>query len=206
MILVIPLRNNGNYEQLRFALRSITTHHDITDCILVGGKPKWYTGQHVFYPDYGPVHKEKNIRDKVLNSGVKGEFMFGNDDYILLQPIQATYDKGLLSVCLASRIGNGSYTRCLRNTFNHYGDVRNVDIHCPMIMTADGVQRTAFQWPEFGIGFKTCYAQENGIASVTMEDCKTSTLPIGRPWFSMRDDFNVMQLFGIFPENSKFEE
>ena len=207
MILIIPIKNDGNYNQLRFSLRSITSHHDITDCILVGGKPAWYTGKHIPHKDYGPVFKEANIRDKVLASGVTGRFLFANDDHILLQPITNVYNKGLLSDCLKKRIGNGSYTRCLRNTLEHYGDVDNVDTHCPMFMDAEGVKKTNFEWPEFGIGFKTCYAFENNIQSVYMEDCKVSKLSQvnNRMWFSCKDDFNTAELFGLYPEKCKFE-
>lgn len=204
--LIIPLKNNGLYEQLRFALRSITTHHEIARCILVGGKPDWYTGEHIPHKDYSPQFKEANIRDKVLAGSVGvGEFLFANDDHILLSPINEVYNKGLLSTCLASRIGNGSYTRCLRNTFEHYGNVPNIDCHVPMWMTSEGVKKTNFEWPEYGIGFKTCYAQENNIESVYMEDCKTSTLPTGREWFSLTDNFNMRQMFGLFPEKCIFE-
>jgi len=205
MNLVIPLKNDGNYQQLRFALRSITTHHDIDNCFLVGGKPPWYTGHHIPHKDYGNIHKEKNIRDKVLASGVTGEFLYSNDDFILLQPITEVYNKGLLSDCLSKRIGNGSYTRCLRNTLNHYGDVNNVDTHCPMMMDSEMVKKTNFDWPDFGIGFKTCYAQENNIESVYLDDCKVSSVPVNRPWFSLTDNFPLQKLAVLFPNKCKFE-
>lgn len=209
MILIIPLSNNGSYDDLRFALRSITTHHDVTECILVGGKPDWYTGTHIAHKDYSPVFKEANIRDKVLvgASTVEGEFMFANDDHILLQPLDATYNKGLLTECLKTRIGNGSYTRLLRNTLEHYGDVLNVDCHVPMMMDATLVHKTNFQWPDFGIGFKTCYAQENGIESEYYPDCKTDKMPPpGRKWFSLAAGFPVRELFGMFNKPSIFEK
>lgn len=205
MNLVIPLLNNGNYDQLRFALRSITKHHSIDRCVIVGGNPNWFTGEHIPHKDYGPIFKEHNIRDKVIASGVEGEFLFANDDHILLAPINRAWNKGLLSECLSKRIGNGSYTRCLRNTFDKYGDVPNVDTHCPMFMTSEGVSRTAFEWPAYGIGFKTCYTQENGIESEFMADCKTDKLPQGRLWFSMTDGFNVKELFDLLPDKCKFE-
>lgn len=213
MLLVIPLLNNGSYDPLRFALRSITTYHHITDCILVGGKPDWYTGTHIVHQDYGPVFKEANIRDKVLAAAsiIKHgnypslKFLFANDDHILLSSINAVYNKGLLSECLSKRVGNGSYTRCLRNTLEHYGDVLNIDTHCPMFMDAKLVDKTNFEWPEFGIGFKTCYAQENNISSVYMDDCKVDDLPVNRQWFSMLESFPLNKLVGIFPGKCKFE-
>lgn len=206
MTLLIPLRNTGTYEKLRYALRSITTHMDITDCILVGGKPDWYTGFHVEHPDYTLERKEENIRDKVIAGAPAGEFLFANDDHILKAPLRFTWDKGPISETLAGRNPNGTYGRLLHNTIQRYGDVANVDCHCPMIMTGEGVQRTAFQWPQFGLGFKTCYAQENGIDSTYITDCKVSHLPAGREWWSMTSDFDLRQLFRILPEKSKFEK
>lgn len=207
MQLVIPLKSDNRYEQLRLALRSICTHHDITDCVVVGGKPKWYTGKHIPFKDYGPVQAGENIRDKTIAGAelVQGEFMFANDDHILLEPLTETYNKGLLSGCLAQRRGNGTYTRLLRNTLDHYGDVPNIDTHCPMFMTTEGVQKTAFKWPLFGLGFKTVYAQENNLSSVYEEDCKVREYPAGRKWFSMVDNFNLEPLYKIFPVKSKFE-
>jgi len=210
MILIIPLRNDGRYEQLRFALRSITRHHKVDRCIVVGGRPAWYTGEHIQHKDYPHIRKEQNIRDKVLTAAatITGEFMFANDDHILLAPLTKIYNKGSMEPELAKRIGNGSYTRCLRNTYQRYGNVPNVDTHCPMIMDAELVQRTNFDWPDFGIGFKTCYAQENNIASEYYPDCKVSTLRevSNRLWFSMTDQFNVKELFAYFPEKSTFEK
>ena len=207
MNLVIPLKNDNNYEQLRYAMRSITTHHEIHKCFIVGGRPDWYTGNHIIHKDYSARFKEHNIRDKVLTACLHfpGEFLFANDDHILLQPINEVYNKGLLSDCLRSRAGHGSYTRCLRNTMERYGDVDNVDTHCPMVMDAELVSNTGFDWPDFGIGFKTCYAQENGISSVYMDDCKTDKIPQGREWFSMTDIFPVRKLAELFPIKSKFE-
>lgn len=217
MILVIPILNNNNYEQLRFALRSITTHHNITRCILVGGRPKWYTGEHIQHKDYGPIYKEHNIRDKVLRAAEyivdktvalpSIDFLFANDDHILLAPITKVYDKGSLLSWLNKRVGNGSYTRCLRNTYQRYGDVPDVDTHCPVMMNTELVQRTNFEWPPYGIGFKTCYAQENSITSETYPDCKIDHLPKERClWFSMTDNFTVKELFALFPKPSIFEQ
>lgn len=208
MTVIIPLKNDGHYDQLRFALRSITKHHNITQCILVGGKPGWYTGDHIVHKDYGPDFKEQNIRDKVIkgSESITGSFLFANDDHILLSPLLTVWDKGLLADNISIRRGNGSYSRMLNNTFDHYGNVPNVDCHCPMWMTADGVLKTNFEWPRFGIGFKTCYAQENGLSSEFMEDCKTDKLlPLDRQWFSITDNYPLHNLTKYFPEKSIFE-
>jgi hypothetical protein len=174
--------------------------------ILVGGKPNWYNGHHIEHIDYERVNKEQNIRDKVIAGSMgTSKFLFANDDHILLAPITETYHKGKLSETIKGRNPSGSYTRLLLNTMQHYDDVDNVDTHCPMWMDSEALQRTNFEWPLFGLGFKTCYAQENGITSVFMQDCKVSTIPTGRQWWSMTDDFDTRKLSSIYQQPSKFE-
>ena len=204
--IVIPLLNNGPYEQLRYSIRSMAAVYPAAEFIIVGGKPKWYKGYHLPFSDYHNSQKEQNIRDKVIE-GSKGLgcFLFANDDHIIMFPIKETYNKGKLSESIKGRNPSGSYTRLLINTIAKYGDVDNVDTHCPMWMDSNLIKNTNFEWPLFGIGFKTCYAQENNIKSVYMPDCKVSKVPINKPWFSMTDQFNTRLLQNIFPTASKFE-
>lgn len=138
---------------------------------------------------------------------VGGEFIFANDDHMLLAPLVSTWNMGLLSTKLATRIGNGSYTRLLKNTLNHYGDVPNVDCHCPMFMNTEGVRRTIFEWPRFGLGFKTCYAMENGLTSTYYPDMKLSRPESleGREYFSVTDSYQPKYLHELWPEKSIFE-
>jgi len=204
--IVIPLLNRGPYEQLRYAIRSMAIVYPNAEFILVGGKPKWYKGHHVAFSDYSQSEKEQNIRDKVI-AGSKGigNFLFANDDHIIKFPIKETYNKGKLSETIKGRNPSGSYTRLLINTIRHYGDVYNVDTHCPMWMNSNLIKNTNFEWPQFGIGFKTCYAQENKIETLYMTDCKVSKVPELRQWWSMTDDFDTRQLSSIYPQPSKFE-
>ena len=209
MTVVIPLRNGDDGRYLRYALRSLAAQ-GITRCILVGGKPRWYTGEWIAHPDYTPERKEENIRDKVMAGArlVKGEFIFANDDHFLLSPLCSTWNKGLLSSTLKGRNPNGSYARLLVNTINRYGDVMNVDTHCPMMMHTDGVERTMFEWPKFGYGFKTTYCQENNIASEYCADMKLDkpAYLTGREWFSTSDIFPVKALEKMLPVASLFEK
>lgn len=175
--------------------------------IIVGGKPTWYCGYHIDFPDYDQSKKEQNIRDKVIE-GSKGLgcFLFANDDHIISKPITEVYNKGKISSTIVGRNPSGSYTRLLINTLNKYGNVDNVDTHCPMWMDSELVLKCDFDWPLFGLGFKTCYAQENNIKSVYMPDCKVSTIPENKSWFSMNDSFDTRHLNALYPNKSKFEK
>lgn len=210
MNLLIPLLNRPSQE-LKYAIRSICLHNTIDRCLIVGGKPSWYIGEHLPHPDYHGYHlKEENIRDKT-NAGAKtlnGEFLFANDDHFVTAPYPGVHNKGLLSYCLKDRQKNGSYTRMLLNTFHKFGDIPNCDTHCPMIMNTDGVAKTMFEWPLWGIGFKTTYAAMNDIASTFHEDNKLHEIPdmVPIPYFSTYADCkNLHRLAEIFPDKSIFE-
>ena len=204
---IIPLRNNDDGRYLRYALRSLT-QQGVTRCILVGGKPRWYVGDHVPFPDYTPERKEENIRDKV-HAGAKlaTEFIFSNDDHMLLAPVTYAHNKGLLSQTLIGRNPNGSYSRLLVNTMQRYGDVPNADTHSPQVMTAAGVERCMFDWPKFGIGFKTCYCQENGVTTDYYPDLKLDRPAdvSGRLYFSTSDIYPVKALEKLWPTPCLFE-
>jgi len=188
-------------------MRSMCIVYPEAEFILVGGKPSWYKGNHVPFADYHQSKKEQNIRDKVI-AGSKGLgcFLFANDDHIINKPINEVYNKGKLSTSIKGRNPSGSYTRLLINTMNKYGDVDNVDTHCPMWMDSELITNCLFEWPLFGLGFKTCYAEENKITSLFIEDCKLSTIPNNREWWSMTDNFDVRLLKNIFAEPCKFEK
>lgn len=227
MNLLLPLLNHSpnNYYELRFALRSLCIHNPIERCLVVGGKPNWYTGEHLPYKDYKPQLKEQNIRDKV-NAGAQylrltttdnnfirdinepTEFLFANDDHFVLAPYPGAHNKGLLSDCLKNRHPNGSVSHMLRNTLQYFGDVVNTDTHCPLIMTAEGVERTMFDWPDWGLGFKTAYCAVNKIDSVYHPDTKLNDLTVipDVPYFSTADGCkNLERLFDLFPNKSIFE-
>lgn len=227
MNLVIPLLNTSinNYFELRYAIRSACKHNRVERCVLVGGKPIWYTGDHVLHVDYDKERKEENIRDKVvagakylkLTTKAPGDyigtgdvdFLFMNDDHFMLSPYQWAHNKGLLSATLKNRQPNGIYTRLLQNTFDHFGDVPNADTHCPLRMSNHGVERTVFDWPRFGLGFKTTYCQLNNIQTTYHIDHKVgdlSLVPPDAPYFSTTGYYKgAEKLLEMFPEKSIFE-
>lgn len=46
-LLVIPTRDSGSNETLRWTLRAWEQAHPDIEVLLIGGKPSWYTGQHL---------------------------------------------------------------------------------------------------------------------------------------------------------------
>jgi hypothetical protein len=208
MNLLIPVRANREAYTLKYAIRSICQHNDIERCLLIGFKPKWYTGEHIQHPDYSSDYKEQNIRDKVVaGAQIMDEFLFANDDHFMMAPYMGVHNKGTLSETLRNRQPNGSYTHLMRSTFEMFGDVPNVDTHYPMEMNKAGVEKTVFEWPRWGIGFKTTYAYLNNIHSVYHPDNKVNDIKhAGPPYFSTSSICQGLEkLNEMFKEKSIFE-
>lgn len=212
MDVIIPLANRSldNFIDLRFALRSLCLYNKIDRVILVGGEPSWYCGDHLPFPDYPAQYKEQNLRDKTLAGSeiVKGEFLYSNDDFFLLAPYAGAHNKGLLSETIRTRNPQGSYTRCLQNTLDVFGDVVNADTHCPLMMNTDGFQKLIFKWPDYGYGIKTTYCQMNKIETTFYSDLKTDRVPLDltRLYFSTNNAFRDYKRLGeLFTEKSIFE-
>ena len=211
MNLLIPLLNSStnDYYELRHAIRSICKHNNIHTCTVVGGKPRWYTGSHIPFPDYPREKKEENIRDKVL-AGAKdlGRFLFANDDHFMMAPYMGILNKGLLSETAKGLQISGSYTIAIRSTMDMFGDVEDVDTHYPMVMDYDGVKKTVGEWPKWGLLFKTTYAQLNGLDSTYMPDNKVKDIStVTGKFFSTSENCrNITLLSKLFHRKSPFEK
>jgi hypothetical protein len=215
MVVIIPLLNGSrnNYFDLKHALRSFDKWLNPDRIILVGGKPDWFKGEHIPHPDYFPVHKEKNIFDK-LKAGadvVNGEFMFCNDDHFLLAPYQGLLHKGRMDYNVTTYSDHGSYRKTLENTMTYFNrDIEDYGIHYPMLMTTEGVNKIQADWRvQYGYEVKTMYCYTNHEYGKFHPDLKLNHIPkeINRLFFSTSDicDNSHKVLPLLFPDKSKFE-
>ncbi len=213
MDVVIPLINQRNFFELKYAIRSFERWFNPERVVLVGGKPDWFTGEHIPFPDYNPLFKEKNIHDKT-KAGAKllgSPFLFCNDDHFVLAPYWGLHHKGKMNDCLKQRNRNGTYGRMMVNTMDIFGeDIFNYDTHCPMMMDLAGIENIKLDWSiHNGYCFKTSYAYSNGLTGEFYEDGKYNTIPgeIKRLYFSTTESCNNLHVLErIFPTKSKFEK
>ncbi len=210
MILLIPLLNKSEngYQELKYSIRSQCKFNPITKCLLVGGRPDWYTGDHLPHRDYDFTRKEENIKDKTIAGAeaLKDNFLYSNDDFFAMAPYPGAHNKGLLSECIKKLHPHGSYTRTLQNTMDRFGDVYNVDTHAPLMMDWRGFIKET--WPGFGYGFKTWYCQLNQVTTTEYIDTKTDKVPQphSRLYFSTTHGFRDFQsLENLYPKKSIFE-
>jgi len=139
MKIYIPYKHKDG-EELRFALRSIEKNFPDHEVVLISDKwPEWYNGLHLFHPDVSD-RKQLNIISKLFKV-TDESFIMWNDDHFLLKPlteIKNWYD-GTLTQAL--RKATGRYHQAVKNTLDHFGDIRYFDVHTPCVFTSEQIHR-----------------------------------------------------------------
>jgi hypothetical protein len=79
----------GKNEELRYSLRSIFQNAPINSVWVVGGKPDWYIGNHLFVPqNEGKYENARNNLRAILDSNqIPDKFILMNDDFFITKPI-----------------------------------------------------------------------------------------------------------------------
>jgi len=140
MKIYIPYKHKEG-EELRFALRSIDKNFTgFDDVILITDEsPGWYNGNVLVHKDVSS-RKQLNIISK-LYCVPDNQFIMFNDDHFLLKPlteIKNWYD-GTLKTALNK--ASGRYYQAVKNTLDHFGDIRYFDVHTPCIFTSEQIHR-----------------------------------------------------------------
>ena len=144
---VIPLGNGcgwGDYEELRYALRSLETNLiGLRNVFVVGGKPEWLSSNAIHIPaeDIHKRNKDANLLDKVLMACLHPElsewFVRLSDDQLILHPTKLADMRPLFGNELnAPRSKNDKWFKRFDNTqklLKKAGyETRNYDNHAPM--------------------------------------------------------------------------
>lgn len=179
--IVIPLKADYPHRDIKYCLRSIEKHvTDLRRVIIIGDKPDFI--QEVIHFQIGDMsgyqHAARNIFKKLIFAAEEfKEFLVVHNDHFLLTDIVAGeypyYHRGPI-------IPEGKpdgYARLLQNTKDQFPEADDFDVHCPILMTAAGLNKlTALDWSKpYGYGVKTAYCVLNGIAGNAFTDCKIKT-------------------------------
>lgn len=211
-MIVISLRIQNSYEELRYCLRAIEKYHPEQSVMLVGELPSWVRNvTHCPFADsFGYEFKARNIYRKILEAfKYMDEMIFFNDDHIILSPVNYLHHKGLMS--LDGRQPNGTYTALLRNTLQQFPGCNDYDTHCPIVYKKEMFEKLeGLEWNKpHGYGIKTSYCILNGLEGEYYPDLKFRQV-IGdisnRLYFSTDDSTNLYPLLKLFPDKSKFEK
>ena len=98
---VVYICRNGDNEELRYSIRSVIANMPHSKIWVVGGKPDWYTGNHIAVPQENDKYTNARNNMRAIASSqspISPNFVLMNDDFFILKPIKEIkyYYGGLL--------------------------------------------------------------------------------------------------------------
>lgn len=171
---------DGENEELRYSIRSVYKHIKDPNIWVIGGKPKWYAGQHLVVPQDQGKHENvrKNLRSLCNSDKIKEDFILMNDDFFIMQDLESIPQMhgGLLrdKVLKYKRFAkHSSYTKLLSDTEKELismgiEDPLDYAIHVPMPMTKQNLSTTIY--PDLSV--RTMYGNIFKVGGTQIEDVK----------------------------------
>jgi hypothetical protein len=191
VVYVLGTGSNWSNNEIRFSLRSLEKNlKGMGRVFIVGELPDFIQGVvHIQHPDeYGPAIPDGNIIKKVLRAiadpSLSENFLFINDDHVLLKPVVAEkipyFHKGDLNSFPDSYFENKNRWR---KTLKRTRDVLNFkgltalhfDCHTPMLINKTLFPEVMGQFDygvDKGYTMKSLYANSAGVKPILLEGQK----------------------------------
>lgn len=184
-IVVIPHRNDYPHVDLIYCLRSLEKNLiDLDKIVIVGDLPRIIQGvEHIPAQDSsGYQWAARNIYRKLKTAAERYDrFLVVHDDHFLLHPVKGAefpyYHRGPINAFAKSY----GYEMLLTNTRERFIGAKDFDVHCPILMTKEGLSKLdSLDWEKpYGYGVKTSYCHMNGIEGEMFDNLKIKT-PMGK--------------------------
>ena len=171
---------DGENEELRYSIRSVYAHIKDPNIWVIGGKPKWYSGQHLVVPQDQGKHENvrKNLRSLCNSDKINENFILMNDDFFIMQDLDSIpqmhggplRDKILKYKRFAK---HSSYTKLLSDTEKELmsmgiEDPLDYAIHVPMPMSKQNLSTTIY--PDLSV--RTMYGNIFKVGGTQIKDVK----------------------------------
>jgi len=173
---------DGENEELRYSIRSVLLSFPEAKIWVVGGKPKWYSGNHVFLEQDNNkyVNAVNNLKAVCNTPDISDNFILMNDDFFIIKKIETVeqFYNGLLSEKIDKFIkitGSSMYIKKLittNNKLNKLGFTKPLDyeLHVPMPMHKAGLLYILNEYPE--CLWRSMYGNLFNVGGSQMEDVK----------------------------------
>ena len=173
---------DGENEELRYSIRSVLLSFPEAKVWVVGGKPKWYSGNHVFLEQDNNkyVNAVNNLKAVCNTPDISNNFILMNDDFFIIKKIETVeqFYNGLLSEKIDKFIkitGSSMYIKKLittNNKLNKLGFTKPLDyeLHVPMPMHKAGLLYILNEYPE--CLWRSMYGNLFNVGGSQMEDVK----------------------------------
>jgi hypothetical protein len=169
-------------EELRYSIRSVLFSFPEAKVWVIGGKPKWYSGNYIFVKqnDNKYTNAINNLKAVCNTSEISEKFILMNDDFFIIKKIETVeqFYNGLLSSKIEKFIkitGSSMYIRKLittNNRLNKLGFINPLDyeLHIPMPMHKAGLLDVITKYPE--CLWRSMYGNLFNVGGKQMEDVK----------------------------------
>jgi hypothetical protein len=183
---VVWICREGPNEELRYSIRSVVANMPHNKILVVGGKPSWYNGPFLsvetFLHDRKSSNKyvnaKNNIQHIIDSKEVSDEFIFMNDDFYVMQPLdKMPYFHGGLFSDKVERFrlytGYSEYVKMLLRTQSVLNSLNIVDpldytLHVPITYHKNKLQEV-LKYPG---SIRTLYGNVHRVGGRQMEDVK----------------------------------
>jgi hypothetical protein len=90
LVNVVYICRDGDNEELRYSLRSVSKNLKFRNVWVVGGKPDWYTGNYINRAQSGNkyANARNNLKAVVDCGDITDEFVLMNDDFYVMSPVE----------------------------------------------------------------------------------------------------------------------
>jgi hypothetical protein len=177
----------GDNEELRYSIRSVINSFPEAKIWLVGGKPDWYSGNHIHVDQrhHKYANAINNLHALCIAEEISNEFVLMNDDFFIIKKINKIdqFYNGLLSEKIDNYTkitGSSMYIRklILTNTRLIEQGITNpydYELHIPMVMEKDKLLPIIKKYPN--CLWRSMYGNIYNVGGTQMEDVKVYTNP-----------------------------
>ncbi len=177
----------GDNEELRYSIRSVINSFPEAKIWLVGGKPDWYSGNHIHVDQrhHKYANAINNLHALCSAEEISNEFVLMNDDFFIIKKINKIdqFYNGLLSEKIDNYTkitGSSMYIRklILTNTRLIEQGIANpydYELHVPMVMEKDKLLPIIKKYPN--CLWRSMYGNIYNVGGTQMEDVKVYTNP-----------------------------
>ena len=220
---------SGDNEELRYSIRSVVNSFPDANVWLVGGKPDWYSGNHIYVDQkhHKYANAINNLNALCDSNEISNEFVLMNDDFFIIKKIDRIdqFYNGLLSEKIdkyTKITGSSMYIKKLILTNTRLIDQGiskpyDYELHVPMVMQRDKLLPILKKYPS--CLWRSMYGNIHNVGGTQIEDVKVYTNPrhtarsneitTNSIFMSTEDQaFKMMLdkvLIKMFPDKSKYE-
>ena len=175
---VVYICRDGENEELRYSIRSVVKNLKHDNIWVVGGKPDWYTGNHIPVTQSASKYENarENMRTIASSEEISDDFVLMNDDFFILKPVAKIkyYHGGYLFSrirYLQKKYGSSSYLTMLNKTYRYLKSIgikKPLDyaLHIPFVMNKEKLSNII----DLEISWRIAYGNIFGVGGIEVEN------------------------------------